>query len=325
MTQELKQLLATSDNWLITTHKGPDGDAIGSVVAWFHIAKQLQKTARVLLPDEPAAFLQPFLKGIDWEVFQPDQAYAAEALFCLDYNAPSRVGEHMADFVRNFNGTRVMIDHHPNPDPFCQVQVSRPQHCSTTELIYVCLQEMEQLDKLNLEMARGIYLGLMTDTGSFRFPSVSALTHQIAGHLLTLGLKHHEIHEAIYDVNSVERLQLRGFAIAERLELLSGVPAGILYLTKTDLERFSYQKGDTEGLVNVVLSIEGIQLAVFLMETSEGIKLSFRSKGAYFVNAFAASYFAGGGHQYAAGGFSTASLTDCIAFLKTRLVEIKPA
>jgi phosphoesterase RecJ-like protein len=162
----------------------------------------------------------------------------------------------------------------------------------------------------------------MTDTGSFRFPSVSAYTHRMTAHLLALGLEQHLIHEAVYDVNSVTRLQLRGFAIAEKLKLYPMQRLGIMSLNKEELKRFDYQKGDTEGLVNVILSIEGYDAGVFLMETEEGVKLSFRSKGGRFVNEFAQTHFNGGGHQYAAGGFENGSLNETLAKLESLIDQL---
>ena len=318
MTQNLiRSALEQHNKWLITTHKGPDGDAVGSVVAWAAYAKQLSKDYLILFPDQPAAYLCPFLEGYEWAVFSADKAYSGDLLFALDYNAASRVGEQMAVWFEQQTLTKVMLDHHPNPAPFVQIPISIPDACSTTEVIYHVLEDLEQLDRIDLAMAKGLYLGLMTDTGSFRFPSVSAYTHRMTAHLLALGLEQHLIHEAVYDVNSVTRLQLRGFAIAEKLKLYPMQRLGIMSISKEELKRFDYQKGDTEGLVNVILSIEGYDAGVFLMETEEGVKLSFRSKGGRFVNEFAQKHFNGGGHQYAAGGFENGSLNETLAKLES--------
>ena len=318
----LSDVLEQSDNWLITTHKGPDGDAVGSVVAWAAYAQVRQKNYLILFPDQPASYLLPFLDPYNWAVYDPDQAYVAAVLFALDYNAPSRVGQEMSAFVAQFPGLKVMLDHHPGPEAFCEHTISQPSACSTTEVIYQTLEQLHEKDRINLAMAKGLYLGLLTDTGSFRFPSVSAATHRMAAHLLDLGLEQHLIHEAVYDVNSVTRLQLRGYAIAEKLTLYPNFRIGIMSLSKEELKRFAYQKGDTEGLVNVILSIEGYDCGVFLMETDEGVKLSFRSKGSRFVNEFAKTHFNGGGHQYAAGGFSGANLADTLAQLQILLPEL---
>jgi phosphoesterase RecJ-like protein len=323
MTQNLlSSTLDSQQNWLITTHKGPDGDAVGSVVAWAAYAKRRHKNYLILFPDQPAAYLCPFLEGYNWEVFDVNKAYHYDLLFSLDYNAPSRVGQEMSDFVANYPAVKVMMDHHPGPEDFCQITISNPKACSTTEVIYQTLEALAQRDQIDLHVAKGLYLGLLTDTGSFRFPSVSAYTHQMVAHLLDLGLEHHLIHEAIYDVNSVTRLQLRGYAIAEKLQLYPNYRIGIMSLSKEDLKRFDYQKGDTEGLVNVILSIEGYDLGVFLMETEDGVKLSFRSKGQRYVNTFAQTHFNGGGHQYAAGGFLAADLNTTLAKLSSLLDQM---
>jgi phosphoesterase RecJ-like protein len=323
MTQNLlSSTLDSQQNWLITTHKGPDGDAVGSVVAWAAYAKRRHKNYLILFPDQPAAYLCPFLEGYNWEVFDVNKAYHYDLLFSLDYNAPSRVGQEMSDFVANYPAVKVMMDHHPGPEDFCQITISNPKACSTTEVIYQTFEALAQRDQIDLHVAKGLYLGLLTDTGSFRFPSVSAYTHQMVAHLLDLGLEHHLIHEAIYDVNSVTRLQLRGYAIAEKLQLYPNYRIGIMSLSKEDLKRFDYQKGDTEGLVNVILSIEGYDLGVFLMETEDGVKLSFRSKGQRYVNTFAQTHFNGGGHQYAAGGFLAADLNTTLAKLSSLLDQM---
>ena len=322
MVQDLRLTIEQSKQWLITTHKGPDGDAVGSVVAWAALAQQLNKPYQIIFPDQPAAYLLPFLSAYEWSVFDVTLSYEADILFCLDYNAPGIVGEQMSDFVSGFESTKVMLDHHPGPAAFCDIEVSRPKLCSTTQVIYECLEEMGWQQYVNLPMAQGIYLGLMTDTGSFRFPSVDAKTHQIAAHLLSLGLEQFKIHEAVYDVNTVSRLQLRGYAIAEKLQLFEEQGIGIITLSKEELERFNYQKGDTEGLVNVILSIAKMQVAVFMMETTEGVKFSFRSKGERFVNAFAQQYFGGGGHQYAAGGFWPSDLQTAFDRLMLHLKEL---
>jgi phosphoesterase RecJ-like protein len=181
---------------------------------------------------------------------------------------------------------------------------------------------MERIDKLNIPAGNGIYLGILTDTGSFRFPSVDHSTHLALAKLLEIGVEHYKIHEAIYDVNTMDRLRLRGFAIADKLEIIPNLPIGFISLTLEELNRFNYQKGDTEGLVNVILSIEGMSIAALFMEHKDGIKISFRSKGNYFVNEFAAKHFEGGGHKYAAGGFSSETLNVTLSRFKSLVEEL---
>lgn len=327
MIDTFKKVILKCRNPIITTHKGPDGDAIGSSVAWYHFLRKLDKNPIIILPDAPSAFLIPFLKDVEFYVYDSEveskvKTLNSNLLFCLDYNAANRVGSNMELFVRSFSNEKVMIDHHPNPEAFCDITISRTNICSTAQLIYQVIQEMDLVQLLDVEIGRGIYLGIMTDTGSFRFPSVDKNTHQILAHLLEMGVQHYEIHEAIYDVNSVDRLQLRGYAIAEKLELHPDFPLGIISLSKEELERFHYQKGDTEGLVNVILSIQGISVAVFFKEENEGVKISFRSKGQFHVNDFATKHFSGGGHKYAAGGHTSTDLNVTINRFRALVGEL---
>ena len=330
MIQKLKTALNQSNKILITTHKSPDGDAIGSSVAWHHFLKAQGKESLILLPDEPADFLLSFLKNVDFLIYEKDQAKVDlvladfDLVFCLDYNAPSRVGKQMEALLEKVKCKKVMIDHHQNPAEFCEIVISRPEICSTAQLIYECIEEMGAKDFLNKSCCEAIYLGILTDTGSFRYPSVTAKTHLILAHLLEMGVEHFKIHEEIFDVNTLDKIQLRAYAIANKFEKIPGYPIGIISLSSEELLRFNYQKGDTEGLVNVILSIEGISIALFLMEAQDGIKMSFRSKGTYFVNDFAEKNFSGGGHKYAAGGFSSESLNVTISRFKSLLDELIP-
>ena len=327
MIESLKKAVLDCRNPIITTHKGPDGDAIGSSVAWYHFLKKLNKNPILILPDVPPGFLQQFLNDVNFYIFDSTDKELinqidSDLLFCLDYNSADRVGSKMEPFVRSFSGRKIMIDHHPNPESLCDVTISRVDVCSTAQLIYQCIEEMNLLHYLDVEIGKGIYLGIMTDTGSFRFPSVDKNTHLILAHLLEIGVKHHEIHEAIFDVNTIDRLQLRGYAIAEKLELHPEFPLGIISLSKEELDRFHFQKGDADGLVNVILSIQGISVAIFFKEENEGVKISFRSKGKYYVNEFAAKYFSGGGHKYAAGGITSADLNVTISQFRALVGEL---
>ena len=330
MIQKLNTALSQSSKILITTHKSPDGDAIGSSVAWYHFLKSQGKETLIVLPDEPADFLRSFLQNVDFMIYEKEEVKVDlmlsdfDLVFCLDYNAPSRVGKQMEALLDKVKCEKVMIDHHQNPVEFCEIVISRPEICSTCQLIYECIDEMDGLEFLTKSCCEAIYLGMLTDTGSFRYPSVTAKTHRILAHLLEMGVEHFKIHEAIFDVNTLDKIQLRAYAIANKFEKIPGFPIGLISMSSEELQRFNYQKGDTEGLVNVILSIEGISIALFLMEAQDGIKMSFRSKGTYFVNDFAEKNFSGGGHKYAAGGFSTDSLNVTISRFKALVDELIP-
>jgi bifunctional oligoribonuclease and PAP phosphatase NrnA len=330
MIEKLKIALAQAKKILITTHKSPDGDAIGSSVALYHFLKAQNKESLILLPDNPPAFLFSFLEDVNYLIFENDAAIIESTLsdfdlvFCLDYNTSSRVGKQMEIFLNKISCKMVMIDHHLNPSDLCEIVISRPEICSTCQLVYECIDEMGAKDFLNKSCCEAMYLGMLTDTGSFRYPSVTSKTHRILAHLLEMGVEHFKIHEIIFDENSLDQIQLRAYAIANNIQKIENYPVALISLSADELRRFKYQKGDAEGLVNVILSIEGISIALFLMEAQEGIKMSFRSKGSYIVNEFAEKYFLGGGHKYAAGGFSKDSLSLTITRFKSLVSELIP-
>lgn len=315
---------------VITSHKSPDGDSIGSSLALFHLLKKWGKNVQVVHPDPAPGFLH-WVAGqneiIDVETNQQrafELLSGADLIFCLDYNEPSRVGDVMQPALEASGAKKVMIDHHLHPADFCQLVISEPSACSTCELIYKWVKAIGRLDDLDPISGACIYLGIMTDTGSFRFPSVNASTHEILGDLIRRGVQHYLIHEAIYDTNTVDRIKLRGFALSEKLVCMEGIPVAYVSLSEAELAKYHYQKGDTEGLVNQILGIQGIQMAVLFMEKDGKIKISFRSKGEYTVNELAKAHFEGGGHAYASGGISSDSLDNTIKKFVTFVKDFIP-
>ena len=325
MIETFNELLEEADKILITTHKSPDGDAIGSAVACYEFLKTLNKSPFILIPDMPASNLMVFLNDVEYECFadfNKDLSFF-DLTFCLDYNHEYRVGEEMSQIFKELNTPKIMIDHHPQPSEFCELTISRPEVCSTAQLFFEILEEVKLESNLNVKACEAIYLGIMTDTGSFRFPSVTPKTHDVLHKLMLNGVVPFEIHEKIFDQNTSDQLKLRGYAVSEKMEIIRDSPIGVISLTMEELSRFNYQKGDTEGLVNVILSVKGISVAIFMMENEEGkVKMSFRAKGKYTVNEFAKKYFNGGGHKYAAGGYSELGLEETRAKLLKHYTEI---
>ncbi len=333
MTTEANILTAIrqAETIAIVSHKSPDGDSIGSSLAMYHLLKKWGKNVTVVHPDPAPEFLH-WLEGqetiVDWEK-QPEKAaellHAAELVICLDFNEPGRVGNDMKPALESAPGRKIMIDHHLHPADFCEYVISRPEICSTAQLIYEWLEAAGELASLDEQIGNCIYLGMMTDTGSFRFPSVSPKTHEILAHLLKIGVQHFRIHEQVYDTNTIDRIRLRGFALSEKLVCLPNLPVAYVSLSAEELERFHYQKGDTEGLVNQILGIKGISMAVLFMEKDNKVKISFRSKGNWKVNELASAHFAGGGHMYASGGASDDSLERTIERFVTIVPEYVPS
>jgi phosphoesterase RecJ-like protein len=326
--EKLKALLSPNKKYLIVSHKSPDGDAVGSAVGWFHFLKTFSKHVQIVLPDPPSDSLSSFLMGSDCCFFNvspiPSKEYfsQAEVLFCLDFNGPSRVGSEMESSIKDFKGVSCMIDHHPEPESFTNVSISDVQNSSTCQLLFECIQEMGMGDRISVDCAKALYLGIMTDTGSFRFPSVTAKTHLALAFLLEKGLRASDVHEQLSDNNRLDQLKLRGYATYEKIAMHSKYPLGLITLSKAELDRFNYQPGDTDGLVNAILSIKGIKMAILLQEKSDGVKISFRSKGEIEINQFAKKHFNGGGHKYASGGISYDSMQETVRKINNHIAEV---
>lgn len=328
--QSIFQVLQSAGRIVIVSHKSPDGDSIGSSLALFHLLRKWEKDVVVLHPDAAPEFLHwvPGQSGIisfEENLEKGAELLAqAEVICCLDFNEPGRVGNIMQPFLEKATAVKIMIDHHLHPSDFCSYRISEPEIGSTAQLLFMWMEDAGILSDLDETIGTGMYLGMMTDTGSFRFPSVSSKTHLIAAHLLEIGVKHHRIHEQVFDTNTIDRLRLRGYALSEKLVCLPDIPVAYISLSNEELNRFNYQKGDTEGLVNQVLSVQGIMMAALFSEKDGKIKISFRSKGEYKVNEMASAYFNGGGHMYASGGASGDSLEATVAKFVTIVHEFIP-
>lgn len=317
----VKEALLSAKKIVITAHKSPDGDAIGSIIALAEVLKSMNVSATMMVPDEFPEFLKWLPSANQVMVAEKNEVLAerllmeADIIFALDYNLPHRAGK-IGPFIESSPAMKIMIDHHQMPGDFAQYTFSDVGSCSTAQLIYEFAEALEAHQQLSYEACQAIYLGIMTDSGSFRFKSVKPITHRIVANLLELGLDQDEIHRNVYDNNSLSRLQLRGFAIAERLEMLPELKTGIIYLTQADLKKYQASKGDTEGLVNTALSINGIEVAFFLREQEKEIRISMRSTGGFSVNNLSRAHFEGGGHTNAAGGISYLSMEETIAKVK---------
>lgn len=313
-----KKLIDSSQKIVITSHKSPDGDSIGSSLALYYFLTNYGVNATICHPDKMPYFLS-WLPGTDTittlEQHPNDVKEAlsnADLIFCLDYNHPSRIGK-MGDLLIKSNAKKIMIDHHQDPDTqFVDILFSDPNNSSTCELIYEFITELGQTDLIDENVGTPMYCGIMTDTGSFRFPSTTSRTHQIISNLIEKGVKNSGVHENTFDTNSISKLKLNGYAIAEKLVIMPNSSVAYISLSNEELKRLNYTKGDTEGLVNVALGINGIKMAVFFKEDEGYVKISFRAKGNTYVNILAKDNFEGGGHVYAAGGKFDGKLEDAI-------------
>jgi phosphoesterase RecJ-like protein len=290
--------------------------------------KGLGYATEVISPNEFPQFLawMPGSSGI--RIARNDHEQCKElirqagVIFCLDFNALDRL-ESLAEPVRKSAGCKILIDHHPSPLPEFDIMFSRVDTSSTAELVYEFIDSFGREDMISREVAECIYAGIMTDTGSFSFSCNYESTYRVVAGLIRKGIDAENIHRMVYDTYSEDRMRLLGFAISEKLVVLPEYHAAYIALTRADLNRFNYQIGDTEGIVNYALSIKGINLAVLLTERERLIRLSFRSKGHFSVNELARNHFEGGGHRNAAGGNSYISMEQTLVRLKKMLRTYK--
>jgi len=319
---KLKNLLSAKKQIVITTHRGPDGDAMGSSLAMFHFLKELGHIVNVVIPNLHPEFLHWMPGNKHVLVFEEDEELAnkitqnADLIFLLDFNHLSRISD-FSETVSLTDVTKILIDHHQNPDTsIADIIFSDSKACSTAQMVYEIIDTLGFRNYINKEIAECLYVGIMTDTGSFKYASTSAKTHRVVADLIEMGIDNSRIHDLIYDNSSSSRINLLGYCLYKKLLLYPKNNSAILSLSSDELDRFQFKKGDTEGFVNFALGIKGIRFASFIVEKEGVVKLSLRSKGDIKVNEIASKYFNGGGHLNAAGGVSSFSVNETIKILE---------
>jgi len=327
--QNISKQLLEPRKIILTAHASPDGDTIGSCLALYHFLIQFGHSVKVISPNEAPGFLQWLPNYESAIIYDIDPKSAkqeiedAELIFAVDYNAFHRTGEGMESLLEQASATKFLIDHHPNPADTFDGKISDTTASSTAELVFRFIEDIEQLEKINKEVAESLYVGLLTDTGSFSFSINSDKPYKIAAFLYNTGIDLQAINQRIYSAFTEARLRLIGYAISEKLVLNHALRFAYITLSKEELNRFGHQPGDTEGLVNYALGVENIVAAVLLTEKEGKIRLSFRSKGNFAVNKIANEYFEGGGHRNAAGGNSYLSMEETIQKLNKILPQYK--
>lgn len=320
--QQIETEIQNANHIVITSHKSADGDSIGCSLGLLHFIEKLGKKVVVCHPDAAPTFLywldsSPILLMSDEPEKVTEEFKKADLVFCLDYNTSNRVGPEMQALLEEATCKKIMIDHHLNPDEFPTLMVSETTASSTSQLIVELIEQSGHIDLLDEKIGTPLYLGILTDTGTFRFNSVSPRTHEILAKLLAGGVQHHLVHEKLGDNNTESRLRLQGFAMSMKLEILDEYKVAIIGITKEELAEYGYVKGDTDMLPNLCLSIKGMKAAIVFTERDGIMKISFRSKGKENpVNILASENFNGGGHANAAGGMSELSVDETLEKLK---------
>jgi len=319
--KSLRSLLSSPKNILLTTHKSPDGDAIGSSLGLYHYLKNMGHVVTVSVPDDMPGFLNWMTGSEDILVFEKSRKKfeqlldKAEIVFALDYNHFMRTGIEMEPLLSSSNALKIMIDHHQSPDDFMKYCIWDVMASSTAQLVWDFIVALSGKGAIDKTIGENLYTGIMTDTGSFRFTTCTAHTLRITADLLDIGVRGDLIHQKVYDQNSIDRIHLMGYAL-EKIVLMPEYQTAYISLSKEELKKFNYKPGDTEGLVNKVLSVKGVNVAALITQKENQIRLSLRSAGDFSVNQFSRTYFNGGGHEHAAGGILNMDLDDALKYFE---------
>ena len=314
------ELIKNSNSILIFSHRNPDGDAVGSALALSHFLNSINKKNTVVLPNA-------FPENMNWMpnseeilIFESEKdrnkvlvsIKNSDLIFTLDFNALHRLGILEKELL-SYSKPMIMIDHHEAPHDYATVTFSDTKYGSTCEMIYDFITYLGYNEKINKDIASCIYTGIVTDSGSFKFPKTTSKTHNIVANLIELGIDNSQIHKSLFDNNSFNSLQLMGCYL-NNLKLLSDKKTSYSFLSVNELQKYNCKKGDTEGFVNIGLSIKEILFTAYFAENHDDnlIKISFRSKGVFDVNEFSKKHFEGGGHKNAAGGKSLLTMQETL-------------
>ena len=316
-------------NVVITTHFKPDGDALGSSLALYHWLHDKGIHVSVIVPSDYPDMIQ-WLPGNEIVIQYPQNIELskkliseADLIFCLDYSSIGRT-ESMAEVILEAKAEKWMIDHHLHPEDFADVQYWDNNAAATCQLLYSFMTEIyDDAKSITPEIATCLYAGIVTDTSSFRFRSVTADLHRIAAHLIEIGVKNWEVHENLFNNNSENKLKFLGYCLSHCLHVVPEYNTAYFLIPAHILEKFDSQTGDTEGLANYALSIKGIKLAALIIDRTHLIKLSLRSIGDVPCNEICRKYFNGGGHLNASGGRMETTLEETEKVFLNLLPEYK--
>lgn len=326
--EALKELLAHENQHIVLlAHTNPDGDAIGSSLAWAGLLESMGHTVTCVVPNKYPYFLD-WMPGIGRIVIfrtEPEKAAAAVAeadiLFSMDFNAISRL-ESLSDMIAaNTSAKRVLIDHHLSPQEPFDVQFSHPDSSSTAFIVYSLAERLFGPQAITREMAECLYVGMMTDTGNFSYSTLTPDLFRSVAVLAETGIDIPAIHNSVYNAYTADRARLFGFAINRKMEIIHDGTVALMSLKEYEMRRYNFQQGDSEGFVNYALSIKKIKMSVMFLAHRKFIRVSLRSRGEVDVNRFARKYFDGGGHHNAAGGKSFVSMEETIEYFKRAVEE----
>jgi phosphoesterase RecJ-like protein len=318
--EQIQKLLLTPKKIAIIGHINPDGDAVGSALALAFFLRKTGHQCRVLIPDNLDYTLTwlPEANQIIFYKKKPEQAkeYIADAelIFCVDFNNLERIGD-MTQLVReNTKAPRILIDHHLNPnEKEFDIVISTPNVSSAAELTYNLIKAFNQPELIDKDIATVLYAGIITDTGALSYGCENTNVYRVVADLIDMGVNVPQVRTNLYNIFPESRLRLTGYALYVKMKILKSLRTAYIVLTQDELKLMHYQKGDTEGLVNYCTTMRNIIFGCIIIEQTDRIQLSFRSRGDFDVSRIATQHFEGGGHKNASGGSSYVSLEKTVA------------
>ncbi len=317
--EELGKLLSSPASIVILSHTNPDGDAVGSSLAWAEVLRKKGHQVTCIIPNRYPYYLD-FMPGIsDVVVFKSDKddraeraVKGADIIFCLDFHSLSRL-DHLSELIdENQHATRVLIDHHLDPVEDFDLMLSYPEASSTCYLVALLIEQLYGADSISRDMAENLFVGMMTDTGNFAFSSVTPDVFRMVSVLAEKGISIPDIHNNVYNSFTEGRARLFGYVINRKMRIFHNGTVAHMSLTEEEMRRFWFQQGDSEGFVNYPLTIKKMKMSAMFTQHTDFIRVSLRSRGDIDVNIFAQRYFNGGGHKNAAGGKSFVSMEETI-------------
>ena len=326
--QKAKKLINKYDKIVIITHTSPDGDALGSSLALYHFLIKYGKQVNVVVPNEFPDFLR-WMPGVDRILIAERNLSlvteildVAELIFLLDFNVLKRI-DQLEPLVIKSTASKILIDHHLEPENICDITISHPDISSTSELIFRFICRMGFNDYIDKPCAECTYSGMMTDTGAFTFNSNSPEIYYIISELLQRGIDKDAIYSKVYNNFSERKIRMQGYVLYNKMKIFRNYKTSLISLTYEEHQLFRSQKGDTEGFVNIPLSIDKIVFSAFIREEKDVIRISLRSKGDFPTNQFAKEVFGGGGHLNASGGEFYGKLVDALRIFEAALPRYK--
>ena len=322
--QEVKTLINDAEKFCIIGHHHPDGDAVSGCLALSGILQKIGKTPKVVMPSAIPDYLK-FLQGTEEIIIDNESGKEAkktitdaDIIFCIDFNAPSRV-KNLENTLTDSQATKILLDHHPQPENFVDYAISKTETSSASEIVFDFLEIANYQKYLDKDTATAIYTGIMTDTLNFSIETAGKRTFKVVSQLLEYEIEKNNIHNNVYNTYSWNRLQLVGYLLNTKMEINEKHKIAYITFTESDKEKYNYKLGDIEGVVNMPLSVKDVRASVLFTENADGIKVSLRSKKGFDVNKFARTYFNGGGHKRAAGGRLKINLKELPQYLTDSL------